>query len=276
MANTVYCDERLSSLPIDAAAHAPAVSPVLRRVVGVLVGLGTQLIFMATVVWLFRFLQGTWPRSSGSTLSSCLSIDSLLCLQFALPHSVLLHPVTRRKLTPWIGRAFYGCFFCVITCLNLWVVFVGWQSSDIVLIDLHGLAKQVVVCLFGASWAALFYSLSLNGLGYQTGWTPFWYWLCRRPEPRREFRERGAYRWFRHPIYLSFLGLLWFTPRVTLDRALLIAIWSVYIYVGSILKDRRLSFYLGAMYREYAARVPGYPGLTRGPLGRLPDMDTRR
>jgi len=77
--------------------------------------------------------------------------------------------------------------------------------------------------------------------------------------PRRGFAERGAYRFLRHPVYLSFLGLIWFTPRMTLDHALLTGIWTVYIFLGSWLKDRRLTFYLGDKYRSYAAAVPGYP-----------------
>ena len=32
------------------------------------------------------------------------------------------------------------------------------------------------------------------------------------------------------------------------------------MFVGSCLKDQRLAFYLGDTYREYASRVPGYPG----------------
>jgi methanethiol S-methyltransferase len=74
----------------------------------------------------------------------------------------------------------------------------------------------------------------------------------------------------RHPVYLSFLGLIWFAPTVTLDRALLIAVWTVYIFLGSYLKDRRLQYYLGPTYREYQARVPGYPGMIVGPLARVP------
>jgi len=58
-------------------------------------------------------------------------------------------------------------------------------------------------------------------------------WLRGR-EARRDWPEpRGVYRVLRHPIYLSFLGLVWLTPAMTPDRALLTAVWTVYIFVGS-------------------------------------------
>jgi protein-S-isoprenylcysteine O-methyltransferase Ste14 len=127
----------------------------------------------------------------------------------------------------------------------------------------------LIQAAFLASWIALIYSLSLTGLGYQTGWTPFVHWVRGRPTPRRDFKPRGAYQFFRHPVYLSFLGLVWFTPRMTLDHAVLTGIWTVYIFVGSYLKDRRLTHYLGDSYRAYQARVPGYPLLTFSPLGKV-------
>ena len=49
----------------------------------------------------------------------------------------------------------------------------------------------------------------------------------------------------------------------------LIACWTVSIFIGSVLKDRRLARYLGEDYRAYQARVPGYPGIPFGPLARL-------
>ena len=81
---------------------------------------------------------------------------------------------------------------------------------------------------------------------------------------------QSVYRFLRHPVYLSVRGLVWFVPVVTLDRAVLIAVWTVYIYVGSVLKDRRLLFYVGDEYRRYQADVPGYPGMPFGPLARVP------
>ncbi len=132
----------------------------------------------------------------------------------------------------------------------------------------HGSPGRGLDAGYIASWLALFYSLSLTGLGYQTGLKEWLHWIRRQPLPRRDFTPRGAYFWLRHPVYLSFLGLLWFTPTMTLDHALLTAIWTAYIFLGSWLKDLRLAHYLGEPYLVYAARVPGYPGMTVGPLSR--------
>ena len=56
---------------------------------------------------------------------------------------------------------------------------------------------------------------------------------------------------------------MWFTPDMTIDRALLVAIWTVYIFLGSYLKDLRLIHYLGDTYREYRAKVPAYVRMAR-------------
>jgi len=108
----------------------------------------------------------------------------------------------------------------------------------------------------------------MTGLGYQNGWTPFYHWLRGQKAPRREFKPRGAYKLIRHPVYLSFLGLAWFTPQMTLDHASLTSIWTAYIFYDSSLKDRRLEHFIGQPYREYQRQVPGYPLVASGPLGR--------
>jgi protein-S-isoprenylcysteine O-methyltransferase Ste14 len=71
-------------------------------------------------------------------------------------------------------------------------------------------------------------------------------------------------------VYLAFLGLVWITPVVTLDRLDLIAVWTCYLAIVSMLKDRRLARFIGPAYRDYQARGPGYPGLLTGPLARIP------
>jgi hypothetical protein len=57
---------------------------------------------------------------------------------------------------------------------------------------------------------------------------------------------------------------------MTLDRAVLTAVWTAYTFAGSYLKDQRLVHYIGLPYREYQSRVTGFPGMLWGPLARIP------
>lgn len=242
-----------------------------QQLIGVAFGISVHLLFAVTVVFLFLFLAGELTRTAGS-----LWMDIALTLQFAVVHSILLHPTTQRRLGTWIKRPFYGLFFCLMTCAGLLLTISQWRTSEVMIWNATGWQHTAVVMAFGFSWVALFYSLFISGLGWQTGLTPWWQWARRQPLPRRSFEEHSLYRWFRHPIYLSFLGLIWFTPHMSLDRALLTGVWTVYIFLGSWLKDRRLEFYMGNKYREYESRVPGYPLLYRGPLGIRSFKDAER
>ncbi len=228
-----------------------------RRIPGLIFGLGTQACFVITVVSLFQFLRFGGIHES----SDWLTIDLLLAFQFAIPHSLMLHPAVSRRLKQWIPSEFYGLVFCLVTCGNLQLLFQCWQTTSTTVWDLGATGSVLILCGFYGSWVMLFYSLYLSGLGYQTGLTPWLYWWNGQRLPRREFEEKSLYRWFRHPIYLSFLGLIWFVPTMTFDHALLTGVWTVYIFIGSWLKDERLEFFLGDTYRSYRARVPGYPGL---------------
>ncbi|WP_252853715.1 NnrU family protein [Aeoliella straminimaris] len=238
----------------------------MARLAGWVVGIGTHLLFAFTVWHLFWFLKdGRASSDHGS-----LWIDLALALLFAVPHSVLLYPAVRRALTRSIPPAFYGLFYCVVTCVSLLMLFAGWQGSDIVLWDLQGGLRVGVMAGFYTSWGALFYSLYLTGLGYQTGLTPWLYWVRREKPPRREFHPAGAYRFIRHPVYISFMGLVWFTPHMSLDHVVLTGVWTLYLFMGSYLKDRRLEYFLGTSYRQYEAEVTGFPLMPFGPLARRP------
>jgi protein-S-isoprenylcysteine O-methyltransferase Ste14 len=229
-------------------------------------GIITHAVFAVTVWRLFWFLADT---AAGGQRGS-LWLNVLWAVGFVVPHSALLLPAVRNRLEAFVPSPHYGCFFCLTTCLALLVLITQWRASDLLLWRITGAPASCIHAAFLASWGMLIYSLSLTGLGYQTGWTPWWHWLRRRPLPRRRFEPRGVYLWIRHPVYLSFLGLIWFTPIMTLDHAVLTGLWTVYIFFGSCLKDRRLTYYLGDRYRRYQAQVAGFPGMWAGPLARVP------
>jgi methanethiol S-methyltransferase len=237
----------------------------LCRLSGILFGVATQLLFLWTVVQLFAFLRhgGTHPSPNW------LGIDCLLATGFAVPHSVLLVPPIQKWIKSWMPAGLLGCLHCSVTCIALLILFRYWGTHSTTLWKATGFAETAILCGFYGSWIALFYSLYITGMGYQTGFTQWRYWLLQTRPPQREFVERGAYRWMRHPIYMSFLGLIWFTPTMTLDHAVLTLLWTIYIYAGSYFKDKRMMRFVGPPYQEYAMRVTGLPFIGIGPLRRI-------
>jgi methanethiol S-methyltransferase len=248
---------------------------VLKRIPAVVLAAAAHLALAVAVWYLFPFLQGFAPPSTTYDSPWWWLIDGLLVLQFCAPHSLLLAPPVRNRLEALLPSALHGCFFCLTTCLSLLLLIFAWQRTPVVVWRLEGWAAWPVCGAYLLSWGGLLYSLSLTGYGWQTGWTPFWAWFRGLPAPRRRFAERGAYRWLRHPVYLAFLGQIWLTPTATLDRLLMMSLLTVYVVVGSCLKDRRMLFYLGDAYRRYQARVTGYPLVGFGPLGRVKSGERR-
>jgi protein-S-isoprenylcysteine O-methyltransferase Ste14 len=240
---------------------------MITRFLGTLLGLTAHLLLVVTIWYLFPFLMGG-RVPDGLQASRSWWWDGLLILQFGLSHSVMLLPPVRHRLERYFPAALYGCLFTVVTSLSLLILILAWQLYPLALWQLSGNAERLMQGAYVLSWVALVYSLYISGIGYQTGWTTFWPWLRGRPAPHRHFEIRGAYRLIRHPVYLSFLCQIWLTPVLTLDRALLCVLFSIYLMIGSYLKDRRLVYYLGDVYRRYQAQVPGYP-LIWGPLGRV-------
>jgi methanethiol S-methyltransferase len=231
---------------------------------GAVFGLATQVLFLYTAVLLFFFL-----RDGGSLAPHRPWLNVSLALFFAWPHSLLLVPSVQKRLKRYMPSELMGCVHCLMTCISLLAMFALWTRTDGWLWRLDGVGATTMNVGFYASWIALFYSLYLTGMGYQTGLTPWWYWVRGMKLPRREFVERGLYRYTRHPVYLSFLGLIWFTPNMSWDHVILTVIWTIYIVFGSYMKDQRLKHYMGDTYLEYARRVPGYPWIGFGPMGRL-------
>jgi protein-S-isoprenylcysteine O-methyltransferase Ste14 len=246
----------------------------MKRLFWLAFGVFTQVLFAVTVCRLFPFLRGGGHfhglLSPGPGASAAWFVtDGLLAAQFAVAHSALLFPAVRRALGRWVPPALFGSVFSVATCVCLLLAMETWQPCAGVVWSLRGPAARAVDLAFLLSWCALVYSLWLTGLGYQTGLTTWWSWARGRELPRRGFEPKGAYRVLRHPVYLSFLGLIWLNPLMTFDRLVLALAWSAHIFVGSHLKDRRLAYYIGDRYRDYQRHVPGYPFIPYGPLGKL-------
>jgi protein-S-isoprenylcysteine O-methyltransferase Ste14 len=80
-----------------------------------------------------------------------------------------------------------------------------------------------------------------------------------------EVVRAGAFRFSRHPGNLGALGFFLFLPRMTANRAVLVALVTLYVVLGSMHEEYRLrAAYTGA-YERYRRVVPFLvPGRPRG------------
>jgi hypothetical protein len=157
--------------------------PIVGRLAGTLFGIVTHLIFFVTAWCLFWFLIAT----PGIPSDQSVLIDLGLIFQFAISHSLWLWPPLKKRLGRLISRSFYGCFYCLMTCLSLGLVMWQWRTIPGVIWQTSGTMYVAIWCGYIASWVFLLYSVSLTGAGFQTGFTEWQHWIRRLPLAPRTF-----------------------------------------------------------------------------------------
>jgi methanethiol S-methyltransferase len=71
-----------------------------------------------------------------------------------------------------------------------------------------------------------------------------------------EVVKAGAFRFSRHPGNLGALGFFLFMPRITANRAVLVALVTLYVVLGSMHEEYRLQAAHGDAYERYKRTVP--------------------
>ena len=71
-----------------------------------------------------------------------------------------------------------------------------------------------------------------------------------------KFKEAFYYKIIRHPIYLGFLLIFWFTPSMTATHFVLSLLFTIYILIGVRYEEKDLITVFGDKYEEYKKRVP--------------------
>lgn len=186
---------------------------------------------------------------------AALALDALLSLAFFVQHSVMVRRPVKARLARHLPARYLGAIYAIASGIVLGATAILWQGTGAWFTATGPLRwASVALSLLGVAGLA-WGGASLRGFD-PLGLRPIRAHRRARPVHPMPMQVRGAYRWVRHPLYLSVLLLLWSNPEPSADRLLLAALWTAWVVGATFLEERDLVAELGPPYQAYQRRVP--------------------
>ena len=241
----------------------------MKRVLVFGYGVLAYALFFATFLYAIGFIGNIGvPKSMDSApvypLGLSLAIDLGLLALFAIQHSGMARPAFKRWLTRFIPAETERSTYVLLSTLCLALLMWQWAPLGGVIWHItHAWGSITMTALYFASWALLLYATFLIDHFDLFGLRQSYFALRDRELPPLAFRTPSLYRLVRHPIYLGWLGIFWFTPTMTVTHFVFAAVASAYIWVGIRFEEADLER-AHPEYAQYKRKVPAlFPSLKR-------------
>lgn len=182
--------------------------------------------------------------------------NAMLSFVFFFQHSGMVRRHFRARQAKIIPSHYSDAFYSIISGIILTIVVLAWQPSTTVLYELDGFSRQIARCVFFLAIAGFLWGVNTLKSFDALGRTPIETHLNGTRPEIQEFAVCGPYRWVRHPLYFFTFLLIWSCPDLTADRLLFNILWTVWIYIGTVLEEKDLLSAFGNQYRNYQRNVP--------------------
>ncbi|MEM6484819.1 MAG: methanethiol S-methyltransferase [Pseudomonadota bacterium] len=233
----------------------------MRRFLVFSYGIASYLIFFAAFLYSIGFIGNIWvPKSMDSPATlpwvQALAIDLGLLALFAIQHSGMARPAFKSWLTRFIPAAAERSTYVLMSTLALIAIMVFWQPLGGMVWQVEsGIGYTILLSLYLGSWALLLYATFLINHFDLFGLRQVWDELRNRETQALGFVTPALYRIVRHPIYVGWLGIFWFTPTMTVTHLVFAVVTSIYTVLGMKLEEQDLAK-AHPEYRQYMRKVP--------------------
>lgn len=250
----------------------------MKRIAIFTYGVGAYLVFLGTFLYAIGFIGNFGvPKSLDSPAEApwqaALGMDLALLALFALQHSAMARPAFKRFLTSIIPAPAERSTYVLASSLALMFLFWQWQPLGGTVWSMgSGPARGAMYVGYAAGWMLVLVSTFLINHFDLFGLRQVWRELRSRPQAKLPFTVPFLYRVVRHPLYVGWLCVFWFTPDMTLTHLLFAAVTTAYILMAIPLEEADL-MKEHPEYASYRKQVPMIiPGLSR----KAPDTRERR
>lgn len=235
---------------------------------GIVAYLGFFGVFVWSVLFVGNFLIGnTLDAEPRVEFWKAMAINLGLLSLFAVQHSLMARPFFKKWIHRWIPQSAERSNYVMMSNLAMVALLIFWQPMGPAVWEVtHPLAVGLLYTLQMGGWGLLFASTCMIShtdlFGLRQVWTAF-RGRTLHPLP---FRTPLLYRFVRHPIYVGWLTIFWFSPVMSVGHLVFSVMCTAYILVAIQLEERDLVTWFGADYQRYRNETPMLiPGRFRRP-----------
>jgi protein-S-isoprenylcysteine O-methyltransferase Ste14 len=196
-------------------------------------------------------------------LAADIAFTAALITLFCISHSILASNWIKKTLQAKFGNliAYYRMGYNLISAISLIFIYPLIPQIDVTIYDLPNpydliILSFQILSLLGLVWCTKYFSsgefLGLNQIrrlkegNYNSA----------DLDENSTLRIEGPYKYSRHPVYLFSILFLILRPVMGLTYLIIVIIFVVYFYIGSIFEEKRLVEKFGDEYLAYQKSVP--------------------
>ena len=234
---------------------------MFRRIAVFVYGVACYMAALATFVYLAAFLENVFvPTSIDSAPQSplwiALMVDLGLLVLFGVQHSVMARPAFKAMWTKIVPEAAERSTYVLFSSVAMFLLFWQWRPIGGVIWNMENIYGRIALyAMYAVGWVMVLVTTFLINHFDLFGLRQVTLQLVGRPYTGLTFRTPGPYKLVRHPLYVGWLMVFWFTPEMTAAHLLFAVALTTYILIAIQYEERDL-VQMHREYAEYRRRVP--------------------